>query len=411
MKGFVEIETVNKVTGERKRIAKQNLVTDALGIVTDALIGSGENAQNLMPIAQKVLGGIMLFKDPLESSSSNIVFPASNLLVACAGQEANTENSMRGSLNALESGRTGSGYVNTWDFSTSQANGTISAIALTHKDVAVSPYFNLLRTSNFANLGVNPFDFKDGYFYSVNSNGALYRKYIPYTSYKVGDSAVYGTQETLEDLEKSTSGVWYAGHDDYAYRVTITRSGSNAAFTVKKLKLSDFTETTSTFTIEGLTYDNSNDIRNVDAKVCGGKVYIAYKLNGRIYVLITQLNGQVIREIDTGEDSTATLAYPGVIPTQDADGCLIAFDQGGGVQYRNVFGQVTESGSYRFDEAYITNTNLRYYPSYYGTIVSGYTDGSAGIQSNYLGTIFNLDNPIEKNASTTMKIRYTLIDA
>ena len=85
MKGFVEIETVNEITGERKRIAKQNLVTDALGIVTDALIGSGENAQNLMPIAQKVLGGIMLFKDHLESSSSNIVFPASNLLVACAG--------------------------------------------------------------------------------------------------------------------------------------------------------------------------------------------------------------------------------------------------------------------------------------------------------------------------------------
>ena len=66
--------------------------------------------------------------------SNKYYAPSANPCVGYASNDVNaTTNIMRGSMNLTETKKLDNGYRFVWDFTTSQANGTISCIALTHK--------------------------------------------------------------------------------------------------------------------------------------------------------------------------------------------------------------------------------------------------------------------------------------
>lgn len=74
----------------------------------------------------------MLFGQQIEEDPETIYPPAGVNMVGCgAGVTYSGNNLMAGSYNNTESGKVENGWKHVWDFSTSQANGTIACAALT----------------------------------------------------------------------------------------------------------------------------------------------------------------------------------------------------------------------------------------------------------------------------------------
>ena len=144
LKGKTVIELTDVHTGEKEVYEDNNMVTEALtdifntnilGILYDNTSFDGQNGEKwMMPIIDKLTGGILLYQDPLEERVDNIYAPFSNPLIGYASSDANnTTDVRRGSRNLTESKYVDGGFKYVWDFATSQANGTISAIALTNR--------------------------------------------------------------------------------------------------------------------------------------------------------------------------------------------------------------------------------------------------------------------------------------
>ena len=144
MKGTTVIELTDVNTGKVETYKDENMITNAISQlfsnnIEGMLYGiQGSNTVNWndyhLPICPNAIGGILLFSDTLEEEVNNIYAPSVNPCVGYASNNVNsTANVMRGSLNLTESGKIERGYKYVWDFATSQGNGTISAVALTHK--------------------------------------------------------------------------------------------------------------------------------------------------------------------------------------------------------------------------------------------------------------------------------------
>lgn len=121
----------------------ENLVTEAIADVLGTNIqgtlydnpsfdgASGEGW--IMPLNNRVIGGILLYQDPIEEDPSIIYAPLDNPLVGYASDDVNpNDDTQRGSRNLTESEAVDGGFKYVWDFATSQANGTISCICLSN---------------------------------------------------------------------------------------------------------------------------------------------------------------------------------------------------------------------------------------------------------------------------------------
>lgn len=142
MKGHTKIILTNVETGEQEVHEDENLITNALDkIINIEMAMNHAPNDRILPIATNLLGGIMLFDGELTEDPDNIHFPAEAHLVGYAGQSVNTDDKYRGSYNSVESGKTQTGFVSVWDFGTSQANGTIRAVARTHNHGGTAPLY------------------------------------------------------------------------------------------------------------------------------------------------------------------------------------------------------------------------------------------------------------------------------
>lgn len=165
MKGHCCIELTDVNTGEVKKYEEDNLVTNAVKDLIESYIKNGGGATDggqysrtnkqypsiKAPIAPVFYGGLMLWSAALTEDVDHVIpFTDPNAkLVGWAGDQVSTESKHRGSLNAEESGPFSGGYKFVWDFTTSQANGTIAAATLTHHEAGNNP---LLSPANY--LGI-----------------------------------------------------------------------------------------------------------------------------------------------------------------------------------------------------------------------------------------------------------------
>ena len=99
-----------------------------------ALQFNNANGENwMLPLNKNIMGGILLYQNEIEEREDNIYAPLTNPLIGYASDDANnTTDIRRGSRNLTESKVIDGGYRFVWDFATSQANGTISAICLSN---------------------------------------------------------------------------------------------------------------------------------------------------------------------------------------------------------------------------------------------------------------------------------------
>lgn len=142
LKGTTVIELTNVKTGEVERYEEHNLITKALEYMHQP-IGALKSPAAITndgyePVYPSLLGGLVLWDSTIEESDTVIAQPHGVKMVGCASMyQVNTTTSpRRGSYNATESYFTNSSTEKSmkfvFDFTTSQANGTIKCVSLTN---------------------------------------------------------------------------------------------------------------------------------------------------------------------------------------------------------------------------------------------------------------------------------------
>jgi hypothetical protein len=440
LKGHAKIELTDVVTGEKTVVEEDNLVTNAVQYLLAFMNKINRQPSNeIFPIATNALGGLMLFSDTLAEDPNNMSFPGNASLVGYADRNSNTDDTMRGSLNAIESYATDRGYVSVWDFSTSQANGTIASLALTSRYAGANP---ILRQLNGdlrgsvryidAYMDMHVLAYKDDF---------MYFRYRGSRDIKKGRCAVYGikveeywfggTELPVEQVatlpsEFQTDWAYYDnGNDGYIYYITKTdqatetyntysagNSSGNAVINITPIKYSDESfdvGQTTTVTLEKVyLYGRSTDYNCIS----GGYLYwVSYDRKG-IYI-INMSNYADVQLISIGDEENLAVNF--IMPlTGGGINFQFSYKKGNntytkaGLLYANgnlvkcsVNGEiVVREPRFALDDRIAFYRN---YDGYYGDDYMGYR-----LRAAYLGTINNLSSPVVKMPTQTMKVTYTL---
>lgn len=145
--GTTKIELTDIHTGKVETFENHNMVTNAIRDIFRPLglsLRPSYYFNNFVPYYQKLLGGILCFDTEIKEDADDYYAPASANLVGCAsyGVQNNTKNTFRGGFNQTESEvNLKDRYVKyVYDFATSQANGTIASVCLTHANGGYTSY-------------------------------------------------------------------------------------------------------------------------------------------------------------------------------------------------------------------------------------------------------------------------------
>ncbi len=472
MKGKTEIILTNVETGEVEVHEDENLITNALDkIINIELAMNYAPNSHLLPIATNLLGGIMLFDSELQESKDNIHFPSNSHLVGYANQDVNTTDKYRGSYNAIESGKTGTGFVSVWDFGTTQANGTIKAVARTHNHGGACPIFNYNGPDNpttyngtpEVDRGWMPIRYDGEYVYMLKGDSNTHvmrmaRVKIPMMSLGCADySNVQRTYEVIASWSTEvTTHAWtyygqprestaYAddpfcyedGHDGYIYCMFY------GAYTNGDYHKSTYEYDITYFTIKysDESYDKSETVRLRSGTTYWtdksfGDLYCAYRYRGHVHRGILyriSADRKIIYKIPL--DNVASYSAIRIL-SNDVDDYIGELDyitSHEGCIYFEVMHYTTSSYEVLCGVLYPDGVYLMLNVPYGGQswdhgnnrrytdcrtcdddlMVWGYYNGDTIVRNwaaNYLGTINNLGSTITKTAAQTMKIVYTLTD-
>lgn len=221
LKGKMKIELTDVHTGETETVLEENMVTNALANIFKPMgldKSPGKLLNGMNPYYQTVLGGLLLFDSEIEESA-NMLYPPSNAnLIGCAsyGVQNNTVGTLRGGFNQTESElNMADRYMKyVYDFTTSQANGTISSVCLTHKNGGYTSYGG--KDAPFGNnygLGIQVCD------------GHLQYVRTDYTGASTGDKysgISIGTTEAIFLINMDEDAVYYFRIDNNK-KITITK--------------------------------------------------------------------------------------------------------------------------------------------------------------------------------------------
>lgn len=460
-KGQTVIELENVHTQEKEIIKEENLVTNAVADIfrynPSGLLypmgqsSSGRFDQEIFPIANNCFGGILLFEEALVEDSNEYYASTLNPIIGYASNDVSaTENPKRGSLNQTESIILDNGYKFVWDFSTSQGNGRISSLALTHYQGGKAYYGDAEASSNSfiqlsrhsKNLSVDDADLFIGmveadpatntfvsFVHKVDKTVDIVKVYEPMLSIGLNDTVVTLSPQVIErktiDLTAFYNGINYStypgfldGKDGFYYGFAVQNDSKNNRTTMNRLKVNkqDYTSSIDTWLLEGVliyspgTYSRSNT-GHLNRSVCSlierGYLYVPSSDLTRIYKI--NINNPVdISSIDLGFKSSFTSGADARNYIYKWGNYIRCYDfmldendrvipiKGEGLSHIST--PLIEIGPYRL--GYYLSTS---YSSsiFYKTLY---------LHTPYLGTINNLSTPVLKTADKTMKITYTLTE-
>ena len=456
LKGESIIELTDVRTGEREFYKDTNMVTNALSDVINCssawLADRVYNmAQYMYPIYENLLGGVVLFPEQLEENPEKYWAPYSLDPVGFASNVANTgSDTRRGSINVNESGPVLNdagdkmGYKYVWDFSTSQGNGQIASICLTHPQAGYNWYGcedissdgrlkKLINGSQISNknnvdsqydryLYTILINRSTGYAYSNNyRTGKLYRERVtPLNGVEGNDRSkyikVYMADEIFEEVLDYQETAFYK-HNKTRFHVAVSdteilvvsnagNASGNAEVYWLKIDTSTGEYTEGVWTIaaqliiskEAVAYSNgylfwvSYDRKSV------------YKINLSNVADVTQIMADfVINNITGGntDHKSIIMSLPsGVILGQ---GFYITDDKIHVTKSSDVNGNLVNMFGGAVIGPYLHHLVEN---SSYGTYAYAYLS----LIPQYLATINNLSSPVTKTADKTMKITYTLTE-
>ena len=465
IKGTVEIKLHNPTTGKTEVYKGENMVTNAIRDILASNWCGFVNYADYMPLWQKMYGGILCFNSGLNIDSpsetaakDDYYIPNSftHTVTAHAGQTAFTSQAddlTRGSPSDSNINVTDGIVTLAWEWGLSAGNGTIASLALTHKDVgdagtgsasdafkAMVPYIpgscDLVEAwyGNRGDVGAGNPNFNlplfvyDNYgysFYVTPSSKTLNIVRWPLSYTKAG--LVYNTKKnnTFAVTKQVTLGIgvnfgentqnpfFYFDEDNVKLWIFYNTSATNKVY-CEEINLSNWGSITTTnhdMTLNGVSVGPYNNYVPMTITVYNGYAYFTNLNNTNSYCKVQLSN-------------TANITNLTIVGTNQrkCEGCFIPVGDN----------KILVSSNY-----VINNTTLYQCNS---SNTGGSYEGSAGyfyvfpraeskkglsrlgdcFQYNrpnpfrvstskfYLGTKYNLSSPVQKTASQSMIITYTL---
>jgi len=459
LKGTAVISLKNEKTGEVKTLTENNLITNAIyklfnnnieGMLFNIGGSTTDLSNNYVPICPNSIGGILLFSDALNEDENLLYAPSENPCIGYASNDVNaTANVMRGSLNLTESGKIDNGYKFVWDFTTSQANGTITAVALTHKFGGVgylgdlyNSTSNLLEMKNVGSTlnGIKAgyyvdaceVNFDGNYFYSISINNAneiiinkirkCFRQVgLKFSMREDGDELLLTQTLIPETFISPNSGSQYAdfhdGEDGYWYGfLAPSNSSGNAMVKWIKIKKSDYSFSEGSWTLNnaqiyqvGYRYSyGSYPSRNVQSIMRNGYIYFMsysrtgiYKINANNQADIILIPFGFTSNFSGGDNYGYTQIYKIGDAVIGSDFILTADDT---VIHTNNSNPL----NYICTPLFISAPYALAFGRYQYNTMTIYKH--LFLVSPYLASINNLSESIIKTADKTMKITYTVTE-
>lgn len=460
LKGTTRIELTDVNTGEVEVHENHNMVTNALRDVLKPL-GLCKRPSRFLsdftPYYQKLLGGILCFDKEIPENANDYYPPADAALIGCAayGVQNNTKNTFRGGFNQTESEvNLKDRYVKyVYDFATSQANGTIASVCLTHKNGGFTSYgsknavyttdYSLMQSIAEDNLqyvypdrtGANTSSKYSGmtmgkteliFLIDHEKDCAYYLKFVDKKHVHITKRRtflktvsildnVYNTKPLIEEIEipelgtELKIGYWGYNYDpatDCLYICTHSdySVAPGTSYLVTEIKMD--TWKVKQYEVTNTTEKNLRSDSNWQMIVTDGYLYVkGYESPYELYkIQITNpANAVQFKRINTSN----ILGVPKVIIN-------------GRIYYDNYGEQLlianTETNEIMTPEAksffntsrQVNVTPVRNEPLLYFCDEGTYSTYGWYMMCNYLATINNLDTPVTKTADKTMKITYIL---
>ena len=448
MKGKTIIELTDVKTKKKEVLKDDNLVTDVLekiltlnpnGLLTNI------NKDTFYPIVEKIVGGILLFKDKITEDKNTSFVSTSNECIGYAGQvEGVQENPLQGSFNKQESKVTSNGYKFVWDFGTSKANGKISSVCLTNAK-AGGGYFGTKSNgeTNRIKLGEDKYlikdtdtemkkkyvnvveaNFEENYIVSIvpeSDHLRIIKSREPLLNFRLNDSLSFLAEKNITETKikyKKSYGTYgvciYVDAENY-YLLKTSTSGGNTNVTKLKINKANNSMEETEFTLENVKIENigaySLDYdyyRTIKSVLRGGYVYAVS--TDEKYVVKFAINNPVdVTKIEpkftlkTGSVSSHTTGCGMYILGDMIIGTNFTIDKND---------KVTEIA--QSDLSTIECIPLSYGPFLLGYFANGESSGDKYLRkvlyliTPYSATINNLSKTVEKTADKTMKITYYL---
>lgn len=448
MKGKTIIELTDVKTKKKEVLKDDNLVTDVLekiltlnpnGLLTNI------NKDTFYPIVEKIVGGILLFKDKITEDKNTSFVSTSNECIGYAGQvEGVQENPLQGSFNKQESKATSNGYKFVWDFGTSKANGKISSVCLTNAK-AGGGYFGTKSNgeTNRIKLGEDKYlikntdtemkkkyvnvveaNFEENYIVSIvpeSDHLRIIKSREPLLNFRLDDSLSFLNEKNITETKikyKKSYGTYgvcvYVDAENY-YLLKTSTSGGNTNVTKLKINKANNSMEETEFTLENVKIENIGSYsldydyyRTIKSVLRGGYVYAVS--TDEKYVVKFAINNPVdVTKIEpkftlkTGSVSSHTTGCGMYILGDMIIGTNFTIDKND---------KVTEIA--QSDLSTIECIPLSYGPFLLGYFANGESSGDKYLRkvlyliTPYSATINNLSKTVEKTADKTMKITYYL---
>lgn len=179
IKGDVRLTLKNVHNGKTEIYEKHNASTNALADIFAGNFGGLMNYDSFANIYNTWLGGVLMFRNALDPSAPNdygIPSSSSNPVVAHAGQVSVTDVSddiSRGNPDSTGTVLTNGSTKLVWEWGTSQGNGTISSLGLTHTDVGSYGCGVVSQAQRLLNPFVSVACASKNYSYGDNANAVL----------------------------------------------------------------------------------------------------------------------------------------------------------------------------------------------------------------------------------------------
>ena len=435
VKGHTKIELTDVKTGKKQIIEKDNAFQ--AGVLASYMRSMGAYNNNPyanstwadQPIWRNLCGGLLLFKDEIDNSNDEVEYmPAGNQMVGngAFGVVNNGTPTEMGSYNSTESQTSGNDSVTfVYDFTTSQANGTISCVCLTTE---VGGYIGYGNPSGEAASSSRAFGMNQS---SRSNSKIVYNNYEWDFSVNNTDKLVTVTKTPLEitkgsifdNIAEDSFTISYTGSvsDSFIRAVYI---GNGKAALICLPNSSQYTgigngATFSPLIIVDLVNSTASvkTITNNSGEQLALRFFSGWGIVGvdEQYLYMVGYNSPFkMYAIDytDGQSTTKDLGFNGNNEQRDILKCGLITPE---LFYG--FGRIWDKEN---DTVYPVNGAGTYwqYNDDLDAIVGNNTSGIAGWGGFFicknpliLATINNLDTPVTKTAAQTMKITYTLSKA
>lgn len=425
LKGNVTFELKDVKTGEVERISDHNMFTNALnelfnktpyGFMNDLCGQPTGTGVAMHPIFKTALGGLLLFPKQIEENANNIFATPDNKPVGLASvlDNPNTDP-RRGSFNAIESGEITNGYRYVYDFSTSQANGTIACCSLTSawggasfidniqnllcglpvaSEYSPHGFYKMVKDAENTKHKIIGCNSRGIYFLGVDYKTILVLPVRPHSFSLIKDYNTLFTVGTMSD-----QGYVFVTSTHVCCLRTAGNASGNATINIDKYSIDDFSK-------ETVTYVVAASLKNPTLNETRGHTIAYDEENDYLYCL--GYDGVSFYRIKLSNLADVTRIE---VPSANSDlgnckpyfvGQNFIIEEDGTVHNSPVAMHnacMCRDGLFLFGGAWNWGTNS----SSYQTIIKNISCNPIG---NYLATIMNLKNSVIKSPDKTMKVTY-----